>query len=74
MKILFFLKRKEPLNDGSAPIYMRVTVHNSTFECSVHKSIHPCQWITAKSRARGSRARFSRRPRDNGDYGERNPR
>ena len=52
--ILFYVKRTKPLKDGSVPIFARVTINGTKHEISMHSSIAPSQWITAKGRAKGN--------------------
>ncbi len=52
--VLFYVKRKKPLKDGSVPIFVRVTVKGTHSECSMHSSIAPSQWFTTKGRAKGN--------------------
>lgn len=53
-KILFFIKRKKLLKDGTAPIFVRVNAGGISSEISVGKSVNPLQWITAKGRVKGN--------------------
>jgi len=52
--ILFFIKKKKLLKDGSAPIYIRVTVRKTVTEFASGKSIIPSVWLPQKGRARGN--------------------
>jgi len=52
--ILFFIKRKKLLKDGTAPIYIRVTVKKTSAEFASGKSIIPSAWLPQKGRARGN--------------------
>lgn len=52
--ILFFIKRKKLLKDGTAPIYIRITINKITTEFSSGKSVIPSQWITTKGRVKGN--------------------
>lgn len=53
-KILFFIKRKKLLKDGTAPIFVRVSCCGVSSEISTGKSVLSTQWITAKGRVRGN--------------------
>ena len=52
--ILFFIKRKKLLKDGTAPIYLRVTVKKQASEVAMKKSIVPSSWVAIKGRAKGN--------------------
>lgn len=52
--ILFFIKRKKLLKDGTASIYARVTVNNIYAEIATGKRVLPAQWVVAKGRAKGN--------------------
>lgn len=54
MNILLFIKRKKELKDGSAPIYIRVTVGKLSSEFSSGKSIDPKHWLASKGRAKAT--------------------
>ena len=54
LSILFFIKRRKPLKDGSVPIFMRVSSHQEYVECSLRRSTMPSQWVTAKGRVRNN--------------------
>ena len=54
VNILFFIKRKKLLKDGTAPIYIRVTVNKVSSEFATGKSINPSQWIAVKGRVKGN--------------------
>ncbi len=45
VNILFFIKRKKLLKDGTAPIYIRVTVNKVSSEFTTGKSVNPSQWM-----------------------------
>lgn len=52
--ILFFIKRKKLLKDGSASIFVRVTVGKLSAEVATGKSVLPSQWVATKGRAKGN--------------------
>ena len=52
--ILFFIKRKKLLKDGTAPVYIRVTVRKTAVEFATGKSIIPSSWIPLKGRVKGN--------------------
>lgn len=54
VNILFFIKRKKLLKDGTAPIYIRVTVSKVSSEFATGKSVNPVQWIAVKGRVKGN--------------------
>lgn len=53
-KILFFIKRKKPLKDGTLPIFVRVKVNGTSCEIATGKSTIESQWIVAKGRVKGN--------------------
>lgn len=52
--ILFFIKRKKLLKDGTAPVYVRITVKKLSTEIATKKSILPSSWVAIKGRAKGN--------------------
>ena len=54
VNILFFIKRKKLLKDGTAPIYIRVTVNKVSSEFATGKSVNPSQWVAVKGRVKGN--------------------
>ena len=54
VKILFFIKRKKLLKDGTAPVYIRVTASKVSSEFATGKSVNPTQWIAVKGRVKGN--------------------
>ncbi len=50
----YLIKRKKLLNNGEAPIYLRITVNGMRNEMAVFRSIHPDIWDSVKGRAKGS--------------------
>lgn len=52
--ILFFIKRKKLLKDGSASIFVRVTFGKLSAEVATGKSVLPSQWVATKGRAKGN--------------------
>jgi site-specific recombinase XerD len=54
ISVLFYIKRTKPSNDGSCPIYARVTILSKRFEFSTNKSILPEKWSQEGSKAKGS--------------------
>ena len=53
-KILFFIKRKKPLKDGSVPVFVRVSVYGISSEFATGKSVVESQWVTSKGRVKGN--------------------
>ena len=51
--ILFFIKRKKPLKNGDAPVYMRVTVDGRFLEASLKRGVNPKAWNEKKQRSTG---------------------
>ena len=51
--ILFFIKRKKPLKNGDAPIYMRITVDGRFLEASLKRGVNPKTWNEKKQRSTG---------------------
>lgn len=52
--ILFFIKRKKLLKDGTASIFVRVTFSKLSAEVATGKSVLPSQWVATKGRAKGN--------------------
>lgn len=52
--ILFFIKRKKLLKDGTASIFVRVTFGKLSAEVATGKSVLPSQWVATKGRAKGN--------------------
>lgn len=52
--ILFFIKRKKLLKDGTASIFVRVTFSKLSAEVATGKSVMPSQWVATKGRAKGN--------------------
>ena len=52
--ILFFIKKSKLLKNGTAPIYMRVTVNGKRSEVSLKRSILPKLWDTVRNKAKGN--------------------
>lgn len=51
--ILFFIKRKKPLKNGDAPVYMRITVDGRFLEASLKRGVNPKTWNEKKQRSTG---------------------
>ena len=51
--ILFYIKRKELLKNGDAPVYMRVTVDGRFLEASLKRGVNPKVWNEKKQRSTG---------------------
>lgn len=54
VSILFFIKRKKLLKDGTASIFARVTFNRLSAEVATGKSVVPTQWVATKGRAKGN--------------------
>jgi integrase len=52
--ILFFIKRRKLLKDGTASIFVRVTSQRLSAEVATGKSVMPTQWVATKGRAKGN--------------------
>lgn len=51
--ILFFIKKSRLLKDGTAPIYMRITINGQRSETAIKRSVDPSNWDTPRNRAKG---------------------
>jgi site-specific recombinase XerD len=51
--VLFYIKRTKTLKDGSAPIFVRLTVNGQRAEFGLQKSIIEDQWDLANGKAKG---------------------
>lgn len=54
VSILFFIKRKKLLKDGTASIFARVTFNRLSAEVATGKSVMPSHWVATKGRAKGN--------------------
>lgn len=54
VSILFFIKRKKLLKDGTASIFARVTFNRLSAEIATGKSVMPSHWVATKGRAKGN--------------------
>lgn len=54
VSILFFIKRKKLLKDGTASIFARVTFNRLYAEVATGKSVMPSHWVATKGRAKGN--------------------
>ncbi|WP_288955747.1 site-specific integrase [uncultured Polaribacter sp.] len=52
--ILFFIKKSKLLKNGTAPIYLRVTINGKRSEISIKRSITPKLWDTVRNKAKGN--------------------
>ena len=52
--ILFWIRRKK-IQDGKAPVYVRVTIDGKRSEISIKRSISPESWNPKKGIAKGSK-------------------
>lgn len=52
--ILFFIKKKKLLKDGTASVFVRVTFGKLSAEVATGKSVLPSQWVATKGRAKGN--------------------
>ncbi|MGY6648048.1 site-specific integrase [Wenyingzhuangia sp. IMCC45574] len=52
--ILFFIKKTKTLKDGTAPIYLRVTVNGKRSEVAIKRSVQPNIWDTARNKVKGN--------------------
>ena len=52
--ILFFIKRKKLLKDGTASIFVRVTFNKLSSEVATGQSVMPSHWVATKGRAKGN--------------------
>lgn len=51
--VLFFIKRKKPLKNGDAPVFMRITIDGRFLEASLKRGINPKYWNEKKQRSTG---------------------
>ncbi|MFN8208103.1 MAG: site-specific integrase [Bacteroidales bacterium] len=51
---LFYIRRTKLLNNGEAPIYLRITVNGARTDLAIFRSIHPDLWDSGKGRAKGN--------------------
>ncbi len=51
---LFFIKRKQLLKNGEAPIYLRITVNGERRQMSVNRSVDPKLWNQDKGLMKGN--------------------
>ena len=54
VSILFFIKRKKLLKDGTASIFVRVTFNRLSAEVTTGRSVMPSHWVATKGRAKGN--------------------
>jgi site-specific recombinase XerD len=52
--MLFFIKRTKLLNNGEAPIYLRITTNSQRGEMALYRTILPELWNAAKGKAKGN--------------------
>jgi len=52
--MLFFIKRIKLLNNGEAPIYLRITTNSLRGEMALYRTILPELWNAAKGKAKGN--------------------
>ncbi|MFN8208754.1 MAG: site-specific integrase [Bacteroidales bacterium] len=51
---IFYIRRTKLLNNGEAPIYLRITVNGIRTELAIFRSILPDLWDTARGKAKGA--------------------
>jgi site-specific recombinase XerD len=54
VSVLFYLKRSKANNEGTCPIYVRVTILTKRFEFSSNKHINPERWSSEGSKVKGT--------------------
>ena len=52
--ILFYIRTSKQKNDGTTPIYVRITVNGKRSDFSAKRSIDASKWNTSKARAKES--------------------
>ena len=52
--LLFFIRTTKTKSNGTAPIYVRITINGKRAEFSAKRTIEPIKWNNAKGRAKGS--------------------
>jgi site-specific recombinase XerD len=55
-RVLFYIKRTKKLKDGTAPLYVRLTVNGLRVEFALQKSIDENQWNTEKGCINGNKS------------------
>ena len=53
--VIFYLRRYRINQDGTTPIYMRITVNGKRLDISVKRTIVDKNWHAGKGMAKGSR-------------------
>lgn len=54
MNLLFYIKRTKLLRDGTAPIYLRITINKSKAELAINRSIDPKLWNKESGTVKGN--------------------
>ncbi len=54
LNTLFYVKRTKLLKNGNAPIYMRVSFKNESYEISLKRNIKPEHWDSTKNKVKGN--------------------
>mgnify|MGYP006217611349 CR=1 FL=1 len=52
--LLFFIKKNKIKSDGTAPIYLRITIDGVPKEISAKRSIHPDKWDNKLQKVSGN--------------------
>jgi len=52
--LLFYIRTTKTKSNGTAPIYVRITINGKRAEFSAKRTIEPTKWNSAKGRAKGS--------------------
>ena len=52
--LLFYIRTTKTKSNGTAPIYVRITINGKRAEFSTKRTIEPIKWNNAKGRAKGS--------------------
>jgi site-specific recombinase XerD len=52
--LLFYIRTTKTKSNGTAPIYVRITINGKRAEFSAKRTIEPTKWNNAKGRAKGS--------------------
>src|SRR5687768_5391403 len=52
--LLFYVRKAKMLSDGSAPVYVRITIDEQRFEFSTKRTVNPARWNAAAQKLNGT--------------------
>ena len=52
--LLYYVKRTKTSADGTAPIYLRITIDGERIEISAKRSVNPCKWNANAQKLNGN--------------------